>query len=143
MNEFDHFVKHVLKVKNYVRYTDDFIIVSDDEKYLESILNPIRDFLRSKLHLDLHPKKVTIRKYNRGVDFLGYVILPYHIKLRTKTKHRMIRRLRERVVKYKNGEITESKFQASMKSYLGVMYHANAYELSQDIINMCWFLFTS
>src|SRR3989338_9127200 len=29
MNEFDQFVKHRLQVKNYARYTDDFVIVSD------------------------------------------------------------------------------------------------------------------
>ncbi len=143
MNEFDQFVKHILKVKYYARYTDDFIIVLDNERHLEQLLEPIRDFLRSRLYLDLHPKKVTIRKYNRGIDFLGYVILPHHIRLRTKTKHRMIRRLRERVLRYKNGQITEAEFHASVKSYLGVMSHANAYELSQNILNMCWFLFTS
>ena len=31
MNEFDQFVKHELRVRYYVRYTDDFAIVSDNE----------------------------------------------------------------------------------------------------------------
>ena len=31
MNEFDQFVKHELRVKYYVRYTDDFAIVSDNQ----------------------------------------------------------------------------------------------------------------
>jgi len=35
MNEFDQFMKHGLKVKNYVRYTDDFAIVVEDRDCLE------------------------------------------------------------------------------------------------------------
>lgn len=141
MNDFDKFVKHELKVKNYARYTDDFIIIADRVSFLKELLPKLRIFLSEKLKLELHPKKVTIRKHHQGVDFLGYVLLPYNIELRTKTKNRIVRRLRECVVKYKNGEINETKFRAALQSYLGVMSHANAYELSQDILNMCWFLF--
>ncbi len=64
MNEFDQFIKHTLKVKHYARYTDDFVIVSGNCDYLKQLLIPIRLFLKEKLKLELHPNKVTIRKYN-------------------------------------------------------------------------------
>src|SRR5262249_18008030 len=89
MNEFDQFVKHRLHVKNYARYTDDFVIISEERKYLEDLLPKLQKFLFEKLHLELLPKKITIRKYHEGVDFLGYVIFPHFTLLRAKTKKRV------------------------------------------------------
>jgi len=60
MNEFDQFMKHGLKVKNYVRYTDDFAIVVEDRDCLEKLLPEIEFFLKEKLLLDLHPKKIIL-----------------------------------------------------------------------------------
>jgi len=139
MNEFDQFMKHELKVEHYARYTDDFIIVSTDKAYLESLLPPMEDFLRSKLFLELHPKKVILRKHHRGIDFLGYVILPEHIKMRTKTKRKIPRKLRESVRLYKNGEITELTLKSSLHSYMGVLSHADAYAFGQEVRNKFWF----
>lgn len=139
MNEFDQFIKHDLKVKYYARYTDDFIIISSDKKYLEDLITPIQDFLRAKLYLELHPKKVHITKHIRGIDFLGYVILPEHIKLRTRTKRKIPKKIKEMVYSYKSGKISELTLFSSLQSYLGVMSHANAYKLSQEIQNKFWF----
>lgn len=139
MNEFDQFVKHNLKVKYYARYTDDFIIVSTNKTYLENLIVSMQDFLKAKLYLDLHPKKVTITKHIRGIDFLGYVILPEHIKLRTKTKRKIPKKIQQMVERYKHGKITELTLYSSLQSYLGVLSHANAYKLSQEIQNKFWF----
>ena len=38
MNEFDQYIKQNLKVKNYVRYTDDFVLVSSDKEYLINLI---------------------------------------------------------------------------------------------------------
>lgn len=113
MSEFDQFVKHQLKVKNYVRYTDDFVIVSENKKYLEGLIPIIETFLDNRLKLSLHPNKVSLRKYKQGIDFLGYVILPYHIAIRTKTKRRIIRKLNKE----------------NLSSYMGVLSHANSFKL--------------
>jgi retron-type reverse transcriptase len=139
MNEFDQFMKHDLKVKNYARYTDDFVIVSDDKVYLEGLLEPIREFLKSRLHLDLHPKKITLKKHIQGIDFLGYVILPHHIKLRTKTKRKIPKKIHQRVSLYKNGQINEVAMKSSLASYLGVLSHADTYEMTESVRNMFWF----
>ena len=139
MNEFDQFIKHDLKIKYYARYTDDFIIVSSDKTYLENLIPKIQHFLRTNLFLELHPKKIHITKHNRGVDFLGYVILPNSIKLRTNTKRRILRKLKENIHRHRNGEISELTLNSSLHSYLGVLSHANAYELSQELQNKFWF----
>lgn len=131
LNELDQFIKHKLKVKYYVRYTDDFIIVNGDIKYLEDLISPITEFLQKKLNLNLHPRKVTVRKFKQGIDFLGYVVLPRHRVLRTKTKRRIFKKLTERVNEYKVGSIDKKSLSQSLASYLGVLSHANSFKLSR------------
>jgi len=129
LSEFDHFVKHELKVKNYVRYTDDFVIVSGNRAYLEHLIEPISEFLKDNLKLSLHPQKVSLGKYRQGVDFLGYVIFPYHIAVRTKTKRRIFRKVRRYLADYKSGILSEETLRQSIASYLGVLSHANSFKL--------------
>lgn len=78
MNEFDQFVKHILKIKFYIRYADDFVILSTDKDYLVNLLLEIEVFLKEKLKLTLHPSKVSIKTLASGIDFLGWVNFPEH-----------------------------------------------------------------
>lgn len=139
MNEFDQFVKHKLRVKNYVRYTDDFIIMAGDKEYLEGILPRIADFLKEKLALILHPKKIIFCKLHQGIDFLGYLIFSHHRLLRTRTRRRMFKKLRKRIKEYNLGKINKLTLEQSLQSYLGVLSHANTYKLSEDFKNRFWF----
>ena len=102
MNEFDKYVKHILKVKQYIRYADDFVIFSQDKKYLEALLEQMKGFLETKLHLCMHPDKVLIKTLTSGVDFLGWVHFPHHRVLRTATKRKMFRKVSEKnIASYK------------------------------------------
>ena len=139
LNEFDQFVKQKLKVKHYIRYTDDFVIVAEDKLYLESLIAPIRTFLSDRLSLELHPKKITIRKFHQGIDFLGYIVLPHHRLVYTKTRQRIFKKLKKRVREYKNGIISKRTLGQSLQSYLGVLSHANTYKLGQELKNQFWF----
>lgn len=139
MNELDQFVKHTLRVKHYARYTDDFVIVSQDKGYLEGLLPKIESFLKERLCLELHPEKVFIRKYRQGIDFLGYVIRPHCIVPRTKTKQRIWKKLKRRVRLYKRETLSEEKLDASLWSYLGVLSHGDAHELREKLKNGYWF----
>lgn len=122
LHELDWFMKQTLGIRHYGRYCDDFVVVSTDQAYLESLIDPIRTFLRTELHLDLHPHKVEIRSWDQGVDFLGYVLRPYATTLRGKTRQRMI------------AQVTEQ----NISSYLGLCGHANAYRLSQIVRVSAW-----
>lgn len=139
LNEFDQFLKHRWKIKNYIRYTDDFVIVSDDKSFLENLIEPIRELLHNKMVLGLHPRKVVIRKLHWGIDFLGYIVLPHYRLLRTKTKQRILRKLHKRVSEYKNGVITKQTLEQSLQSYLGVLSHANTHKFGDDLKNQFWF----
>jgi len=117
MNVFDHFVKRNLKANHYVRYADDFVILSEDKSYLESILLKIRKFLGVRLKLALHPDKVFIKTLASGIDFLGWVHFPDHRVLRNATKWRMYRRLFDHP--------TNETYQ----SYSGLLRHGNSWKV--------------
>lgn len=106
LNELDQYAKHVLKAKHYFRHCDDFVIVHHDKKFLEECIVRVAQFLKEKLRLELHPHKVEIRKVNQGIDFLGYVVLPHAVVVRTKTKRRIRRKIKERIIAYKNEQIS-------------------------------------
>lgn len=118
MNEFDQYVKHRLKSKYYIRYADDFVMLSHSKEYLENLILLIDKFLREKLKLNLHPDKVYIKTYSSGVDFLGWVHFPDHSVLRGATKRRMIRNLKE------------DRPPERVQSYKGLLSHGNAHKLS-------------
>ncbi|TSA44187.1 RNA-dependent DNA polymerase [bacterium] len=139
MNELDQFVKHRLKIKHYVRYTDDFAIVSENPEELKKLLIPISKFLQDELALTLHPNKITLRPIRQGADFLGYVIFPKHRLIRAKTKHRIFRKMRERTEEHKLGNISALTLEQSLQSYLGVLSHANTYRLREKLLNQFWF----
>lgn len=124
MNEFDQYMKHVLKTKYYIRYADDFVIMSRDKKYLEAILVEIEKFLDQKLKLKLHPDKVFIKTLSSGMDFLGWVHFSKHRTLRTVTKKRM----------FKNLECEPKE--ETIQSYLGLLGHGNTYQLTEEVINI-------
>lgn len=122
MNEFDQFVKHALKEKYYIRYADDFVILSEGKQWLEGLIPKIEEYLRVRLKLDLHPRKVSIATLSSGVDFLGWVIFPNHKVLRTATKWRMIKRLEE-APRY-----------GTVQSYRGLLGHGNAKKLVEKYL---------
>jgi retron-type reverse transcriptase len=114
LDAFDHFIKDELQVKHYIRYTDDAVILSNDSAELRWILPFIEQWLWCERRLLLHPHKVKIRKLSQGIDFLGYITLPHHRILRTKSKRRMFKRVNSQ----------------NMPSYVGLLEHCNGRELS-------------
>lgn len=88
LHELDVFIKHNLQEKFYLRYCDDFLILSQDEKHLSSQLPMIRNFLADRLKLQLHPQKIILCKLSQGIDFVGYALFEHHILVRTSTKRR-------------------------------------------------------
>lgn len=132
LNELDFFVKHILKIKYYIRYCDDFIFLEEQDA-LEKIIKSINNFLAQKLKLFLHPQKIIVKKYHQGIDFLGYVSFPHCRILRTKTKNRMIRKIKRKIKDLRSGKITEESFSQTMQSYFGVLKHCDSYDLKKII----------
>lgn len=125
MNEFDQFVKHTLKAKYYIRYADDFVVMSRNKEYLLKVLENMKTFLENELQLQMHPNKVSIHTVASGVDFLGWVHFPYHRVLRTVTKKRIQRGV--------GGKDIDSP---TASSYLGLLKHGNTYKLEKNILRL-------
>ena len=126
LNPLDWYIKTELRAQCYVRYCDDFVVVSEDRNFLESCISKINIFLAETLLLELHPLKIEIRKLTQGIDFLGYVILPHRMVMRTKTKRRILKKSTKLVEKYKEGQISKEKVRRSIASYLGHVSHVKS-----------------
>jgi RNA-directed DNA polymerase len=120
LNELDQFIKHKLKVKYYIRYTDDFVILSTNKDELGILTKTIGDYLGTRLKLHLHPNKTSIKTLASGIDFLGYIIFPEHTILRTTTKKRMLARINK----------------INLPSYLGLVKYCNGFELKSELIKI-------
>lgn len=118
LHELDRHAKISLQEKHYLRYCDDFIVLSESRERLSGVTQNIEEFLNTKLSLQLHPKKVFIRTWAQGIDFLGYVLFPHAMVVRIDTAERMLRRAND----------------DNIDSYLGVCSHADAYELEQLVL---------
>ena len=91
MSELDYFVKHNLKVKYYMRYVDDFVILHRSKEKLLLYKWLINNFLKQRLKLELHPEKSKIIPLRNGVALLGFRIF-YHYKLPKKSNLRKFER---------------------------------------------------
>lgn len=117
LNKLDQFAKHKLKAEFYIRYADDFVLLSENRERLEEKISPIR-------------------KFRQGIDFLGYVVLPHYTALRTKTKKRMLKKIRQKKLDLINGKIFQDSFKQSVQSYLGVLKHCRGYKIRKRILKM-------
>lgn len=94
LNELDWFIKDNLGEPFYIRYMDDFVVLSKDKKHLALVKKEIQAFLKKELQLFLHPRKSQVYKLNQGLDFLGYRLFLYKRKLRTSSYKRMKKKRR-------------------------------------------------
>ena len=134
LDEFDQFIKHTLKIKYYLRYVDDFIILSDDKDQLIKWRKEIGNFLEEKLKLKLHPKKQVIQTVDKGINFVGYIVKPSHILVR----RRVVKSLKSRLLQFNNTqeEIPKEemgKVLSVVNSYYGQFKHANTFGLRSKL----------
>jgi retron-type reverse transcriptase len=114
LHELDHFVKHVLRCRYYIRYMDDFLLFDDDPAVLAVWKDRIRDFLLSNLALRLHENKTALHSTRRGFAFLGF----YISRTGTRVAAQGLRRLRARLKHFrylrKKGAVTEEELASSI-----------------------------
>lgn len=133
LNKFDHFMKRDMGIKHYIRYADDFVILSRNREFLVKLVPRISEYIERELKLQLHPNKVSVRKIHKGVDFLGYVVFPTHILLRTKTKKRMLKKVRIKKKELRAKAISRKNFSQSLQSHFGILTHCRGIEIRIQI----------
>jgi len=99
LNELDQYAKHGLRLRRYIRYMDDMVVLHDDKTFLHETKEKMREFAEVRLGLTMHPRKVQIAPVLPGVDFLGYRVFPHHRLLRKSTVKRFIARMKHAKVR--------------------------------------------
>ncbi|MBK8916395.1 MAG: RNA-directed DNA polymerase [Phycisphaerales bacterium] len=92
LDRLDQFAKHVLHCRHYIRYVDDFVILHEDRAWLAATHGEIETFLPHELGVHLNPAKTIIQPVDRGVDFVGQVVLPWRRFTRRRTFRGALRR---------------------------------------------------
>jgi retron-type reverse transcriptase len=146
LNELDQYVKHQLKVRNYLRYVDDFILIDEDPAVLLQHKARIESFLSEHLALQLKPGAQP-RPISAGADFLGFILRPDYRLVRK----RVVGNLRARLNDFqrdnlRTGAIGRQPFwhlqlrpgtapvlRQVLASHLGHFRHANSYRLVQTL----------
>ena len=129
LNALDQFVKHALQCRWYLRYCDDFVLVAESAAQLACWKTRIEDSLAERLLLQLNPARERLRPESDGVDFLGYIVRPFHLLVRRRVVGHLREKLAraERVLVQERDGLTTWRFdcatldalQATLASYLG------------------------
>lgn len=140
LNELDHYVKQTLRIKYYVRYMDDFILLLDSKETCKKIKQEIEKFIKERLELELNDKS---RYYpaSQGVNFCGFRIWPTHRLLRTNSKKKIKRKVKKWNKLWEENKLDYSIVLPSLQSWLGHAKHCNSYHITQKVLNSAKFLY--
>lgn len=141
LNCFDNYIKRKLRIKFYIRYADDFVVMLSDDEELFGLLPKTKDFMENKLSLFLHSDKVSVRKWRQGIDFLGFVSRPNYEILRAKTARRIFRNIEKRKKEFEKMTITEDKLRQTIQSYKGIFGHCKGLKAKRKIKRVVGFRF--
>lgn len=133
LHHVDKYAKHRLKIRLYVRYMDDILFFHTDKDQLRAWQDAMTTFLRNELYLTINPHKVRLYPTRVGVDFVGYVIYPDHIRLRGSSVRRFKKRYRRQLRAVKNGRLPIEKMRESFTAWSAHAMHANATGLIQQL----------
>jgi RNA-directed DNA polymerase len=132
LNELDYFVKHKLKIRYYIRYVDDFVILHRRKRTLGYYQQKINRYLQC-LKIELHPDKSQIMPLCNGVSFLGYRVFYHHKLLRKRNKRTFERKFERKLQQFYNGNMTKEKLVESLQGWFGYAKWANTYKLRMAV----------
>ena len=136
LNELDHFVKEKLKVKYYIRYMDDFVLILDNKAQCKEYKEYIKEFLNKKLGLKLN-KKTNYFKNTQGINFCGYRIFVDKMLLKNDNKKKIYKRVKKWNCEYKMKKLDLMQAANSLKSWIGHASHTDSFLYVNKIINKC------
>lgn len=136
LDEFDHFVKERLRIKYYVRYMDDFLLIHPDKEYLRYCQKQIETFLAG-LRLELN-EKTNIFPLRHGVDFLGFhTYITESGQIIRRLRHSSVKRMKGKIrwwkKEYPAGKVTKKEILDSWTAWDAHAAHGNTYTLRQEI----------
>ena len=130
LNEVDQYAKNVLKLKYYFRYMDDTVILVKTKEEAKDALQKIREFLNVNLNLSLN-NKTQIFKSKQGVNFCGYKINEYRMKVRDKGKKKFKKKVKKLLKDIKEGKMTSKDARVYLTGHIGYFETADTYNLEK------------
>lgn len=132
LDEMDHFVKEKLRVRHYLRYMDDFLLISDDKEFLRSCLENIKEYLKER-GFELN-EKTSLYRISQGIKFLGFRFILTDtgrvIRLiKTESVKRERRKLRKLVRLAKKDKLTREKVDQCYESYKAHARRGNTWKM--------------
>ena len=116
LDEIDQFCKHRLRVRHYIRYVDDFILLDESPQQLNAWRGEIEEFLWIRLGLSLNPRKTILQPIERGIDFVGQIIKPWRTIVRRRTVATALER---------TATVDPEDLLATANSYFGLLRQAD------------------
>ena len=132
LNEIDQYIKHNLKIKYYCRYLDDSVLIVKTKKEAKKVLKEIKKFLKDHLELELN-KKTQIFKNKQGVNFCGYKINEYRMKIRDKGKRKLKKKIKYLTKSIKNKNMTSKESKKYLAGHIGYIKYANVNNLLEKL----------
>lgn len=125
------------KFQGYGRYVDDFFIINKSKKEILNNINYIKDFLYNKLGVKLHPNKVYLQHFKKGIKFIGTVIKPNRMYIGNATVSNFYIRIKyfNYIIENRDIETHDIKrFLSVINSYLGLMKHYSSFNIRKKLI---------
>ena len=132
LNELDKYIKEEIKCKYYYRYMDDGIVLFKTKEEAKEALEGIKKFLREKLELELN-EKTQIFKNKQGVNFCGYKINEYRMKIRDKGKRKLKKKIKYLTKSIKNKNMTSKESKKYLAGHIGYIKYANVNNLLEKL----------
>ena len=133
LDSMDHYIKEKLRARFYIRYMDDFLIISHDREYLEKCMKEIIDYLTG-LRFTVNEKKTRIYPLRSGIDFLGFTFSltatgKVLMQIRSENVKRQRRKLVRLVKRSRSGLIPREKVDESYAAWRNHASKGNSYKL--------------
>lgn len=130
MSDFDHWIKEEKRMRYYIRYCDDGVILHRDRDTLQKLQVEIEEYLREELDLTLNPKTRVLDVDRQGIDFLGYRCFRDYTLLRKSSA----RRFKKKIKSIEKGNHDSQNMISSIMSYLGWLRHCDSYHLQSSYV---------
>ncbi|MFA5870974.1 MAG: reverse transcriptase/maturase family protein [Candidatus Paceibacterota bacterium] len=133
LNELDYVAKFSIGAKRYVRYMDDMVLIAPTKQELWNIYVVMKKECEQSLLLSFKGISPQIISYERGIDFLGYVLFREYRTLRRDTVRRMFKKAKHKRIAYDRGIVSRTSFINGMMSFDGYARHANAWKIRKKL----------
>ena len=135
LNQFDHHMKECLRMKSYVRYMDDLIICSNDQKALLSVKEAVSTYLFKRLSLNVKAEATCMNESRHGLSFLGVRIFPSMIRIKQENFKRSLKKIKLRHHQFNHRMISSDSYASSMNSLVSHMNYFGTKPLKKWLVN--------